>query len=142
VKPIYTEDQIRKAWITAFGGPHMHADPTFPTWSSDALVRQLKEDDHVHDFADTDTITVKELREAWMRANAPETVALANYAIFLTDISKHREPEYPAGTVWKDRKGVIYRRTVDGRWQQFGTSSIQADIVPSRPLSQMIEVPF
>jgi hypothetical protein len=129
---IYTESQIRKAWAAAFGGPHI---PTFPSWSAEALVRKLKENDHVHDFTDTDTVTVKELLE-----NAPKA-GIVNIRGLLQLISEHREPEYEPGVVVKDAKARIWLRCPGRTWLLPGSAVTYPDSSPKRPLFRMTEMP-
>ena len=126
----YTEEEIRKAWkvleLSGFGSTYINT-----------LIQALKaEDAHLHDFADADTITVKEIREAWTRMGNPATWTSQRADVFLKDISEHREPVYPQGSIWRDRVGLIYCR--DGRnWLRFGTQVTFADNVPLRPLKRM-----
>ena len=128
----YTEDEIRKAWkileMSGFGASYI-----------EVLLQALemnRKDNHIHDFTDDDTITVKEIREAWTRMGNPATWTSQRTDVFLKDISEHREPVYPQGSIWRDRVGLIYCR--DGRnWLRFGTQVPFADNVPHRPLKRM-----
>lgn len=132
MKPIYTEDQIREAWVKAFGGVHM---PTFPSWSADALVARLKKDNHMHDWADTDTITVAELRTAY---NTVE----GGFGDLLRWISEHRDPTLRVDSVWRDDRGIIWQRTTARKWLRVGFAGTWDDQTPKRPLHEMAEVPF
>src|SRR5260370_31944855 len=70
-----------------------------------------KKESHVHDFADWDMITVKEIRDAQDRLREPgypSTVFSAEK--LLRSISENRRPEYPYGTVWKDNSGIYWFR--------------------------------
>jgi hypothetical protein len=105
-------------------------------WSAEVLVRELKKG-HVHDWAPADTITVKELREAYMNVeDAFDEGTLLRY------ISEHREPEYKPGTVWKDSVGVIWLRGQNKSWTRCGSVCTHNDGAPRRPLTPMVEVPF
>lgn len=88
----YTEEQIRRAWEKK--GQSAGSSPV------NALIEQLRKDGHVHDFADGDTVTAKEIRDAFTRV-LPYGRCLrcgskfhgndipSEY--FLRDISEHRE---------------------------------------------------
>lgn len=135
----YTEGEIRRAWNLATSRIELE---NLHMSTADVLISELKKKDHVHDFADTDTITVKELREAWLRANAPERVAITNFARLLTDISSHREPEYPYASTWKDGNGVVWQRAMDddgkvNMWLRMGYKGKFSDNYPKRPLKRM-----
>lgn len=92
---------------------------------------------HEHDFTDTDTITAKEVRDAWRRLDALQGPGSVTVSSFLRDISEHREPAYKTGKVYRDKTGVYYRRAVSGAWQVFGTSRFYDDRIPERPLREM-----
>ena len=120
---MYTwEEEIRKAMQRALA------------WSgtngmADKLIEELR---NIHSpIADTDTITVRELREAYDAA-----MEIFDDNSILAYIREHRE-NYPAGTVWMDRNNVIWQRTINERWTQFGTSSTWDTSIPVRPLRQM-----
>jgi hypothetical protein len=135
----YAEEEIRAAWNRATS--RIEAE-NLSQCTIDVLISELRKKDHVHDFADTDTITVKELREAWRRANAPASVAIANFAMLLTDISSHREPEHPYASTWKDDNGVVWQRAMDGNgkvnmWLRMGHAGKFSDSQPKRPLKRM-----
>jgi hypothetical protein len=131
----YTEEEIcevykRKGWTSHFAGQVI------------ADLRKGRE--HVHDFADTDTVTVRELREAWKRCGIDTPFradGMTEMENFLRDIREHREPEYPAASVWKDHAGRIWFRTSDKRWMRFGKAEIFPHDRPVRPLKRMREVP-
>jgi hypothetical protein len=126
----YTAEEINQA-LTAIGGNTLGI-----------LVGKLREmqanDGHVHDFADDDTLTVREFKAALTRMT---DAGGWDADRFLRDISEHREPDYPPRSVWKDRNGVAWCRTRDKRWTQFGISVTWADAVPARPLLRMDVVP-
>ena len=132
----YTEEDIRRVLKNS----------NYRYITAEEVIRRLRqdggEDAHMHDFADTDTITVKELRDAWKRQYGPDSADKMLMTVILDDISKRREPDYKPDTVWKDVNGTVFCRTSDKRWMQFGTVSVWADIVPKRPLYQMHEIPF
>jgi hypothetical protein len=93
--------------------------------------------DHVHDFADDDTVTVREIREVLERFTGRNVIR-----DILRDISERREPEYPAYSVWKDDNGVIWQRTSQprsryGQWLRMGMDGIHGDSSPQRPLKRM-----
>jgi hypothetical protein len=122
----YSEDEISRAFL-AIG----------VRWNtlSGQLISKLRDmqEAHVHDFADTDTITVREVRDAWERVRGPGTPDL-----LFRDISEHREPEYPAGTAWEDRNHTTHwYRLANGKWYRFGSSTTFEDHVPVRPLRRM-----
>lgn len=122
---MYTEEEIRKAMQRALA------------WSgtngmADKLIEELR---NIHSpIADTDTITVRELREAYDAA-----MEIFDDNSILAYIREHREnyPLVKAGTVWMDRNNMIWQRTKNGRWTQFGTSSTWDASAPVRPLRQM-----
>jgi hypothetical protein len=122
----YTEEEIRKAFSLQGNSIHYSLGELL------ASLRKLK-DTHVHDFTDDDTITVRELRESWERVRGPSP----GTGLLLEDISKHREPEYPAGSVWRDRNEVTWMRVAGRKWKQFGNVMAWADNVPARPLKRM-----
>lgn len=107
--------------------------------------------DHVHDFADTDTVTVREIRDAFRRILPDGRCQMCGAKFhgndppseyFLRDISEHREPEYPRHSVWKDDNGVIWQRTSAARsryaqWLRMGMDGIYGDSSPKRPLRRM-----
>ena len=130
----YSEEEIRRA-----AGGLMFAGNY-----ADALIRKL-EDDHSHDFADTDTITVKEVREAFKRM-LPNGCTQCGASFhgkdipseaFLRNISEAREPSYPPYSVWQDKNGVFWYRTWSKEWLQFGNAGKFADSAPVRPLRKV-----
>jgi hypothetical protein len=132
----YTEDDIRKAWKQTGLG-------TFSELWLESLITALNEKkDHVHDFADTDIITVKELREAWNGRTVNGMIARNNQdpEALLRNISEHREPGYEIGTVVKDNTGCVYLRLKTG-WWRFGSSMVFEFSAPKRPLFRMTELP-
>lgn len=125
----YPESRIRAACRSGIVSPA----------TEEVLIMALKQGDHAHDWADADEITVKELRDAWRRANAPaeQEQADARLNMFLRDISRHREPDYPVKTTWKDADGAIWRRIPDGKWGRLAQIDISPDDAPKRPLRRM-----
>jgi hypothetical protein len=121
----YTEEQIRRAWVLRLN------DDTDINELIYAL-RKLRKDNHMHKWADDDTITVKEIREAFKRQTS---AAGFNVPMFLRDISEHREPEYPLGTVVRDAKGKFWMRAEGNFWVSFGsiTATMHRDL--ARPLT-------
>lgn len=121
----YTEKEIRRV---------ARELPFLAVATEELLIERLRKntkDNHVHDFTDTDTITVKEIREAWGRLNYRLTTAGGPEGLLL-DISSHREnfgnnsvAEDPEGNIWK-LKG--------GRWQIFGSTMTVSYGTPRRPL--------
>lgn len=124
----YTEDEIRRAMKEC------------PCWTVSAVLTSLKEnqrDNHAHDWADTDTITVKEIRAAWARIQGLGEPGSVTASQFLRDISRHREPDYPVNTIWKDADGAIWHRIPDGKWGRLAQAGISPGDAPKRPLRQM-----
>lgn len=124
----YTEDEIRKAWkileMSGFGASYI-----------EVLLQALemnRKDNHIHDFTDDDTITVKEIREAWTRMGNPATWTSQRADVFLKDISEHRE-NFPEKAVVQDPEGNIWRLR-EGKWQAFVTLYTVGYMVPHRPL--------
>lgn len=131
----YSEEEIRRA-AEKLGFAKNYAD---------ALIGKLMKDDHSHDFADTDTITVKEVREAFRRM-LPNGCTQCGASFhgkdipseaFLRNISEAREPSYPPYTVWQDKNGVFWYRTWSKEWLQFGSTERFADSALSRPLRKV-----
>ena len=131
----YTEDEIRKAWkilgMTGFGASYI-----------EVLLQALemnRKDNHIHDFTNDDTITVKELRETWERQfpgmyplQIPAADKQSTLNMFLRDISEHRE-NFPEKAVVQDPEGNIWRLH-NGKWQIFGITMTVNYHVPHRPL--------
>ena len=138
----YTEKDIREAL------------PAGNYFTAPAVINRLRaqekkrQDIHVHDFADTDTITVGEFKAACKRTpvlwdGSPVTVGnLSLTDHILRSISEHREPEYKPGTVWEDAFGVAWYRGQSNTWMRFGVTTVWNNNTPKRPLRQMIKVPF
>jgi hypothetical protein len=128
---MYTEDQVRDAIRLAGHG-----------YAEDRIMASLK-GDHIHDFTDDDTITVKEFRKAWNTRFAAGTQVMLTQPVvsrehLLRDISEAREPAYPPRSVWKDANDVEWRRAgTGGGWHKFGNSGYWGDEVPVRPLRRM-----
>ena len=139
----YTEEEIRKAWkvleLSGFGSTYINT-----------LIQALKaEDAHLHDFADADTITVKEIRETFQRLLPEDSCRMCGAKFhggdkpseyFLKDVSEHREPEYPVKTYWKDAKGKIWY-TSGETWQKMQGAEGESHDIPLRPLKKMITEP-
>lgn len=122
----YTAEEIRRAFLDARGN--------YGVRDVDTLLAELRKAKASPAFADSETITVKELRDAY--ANVGD---IFNDDSLLAWIREHREPDYPHGTVWKDTGGVIWFRTSDKMWYRFGSTVKFADERPRRPLRQMKE---
>jgi hypothetical protein len=89
-------------------------------------------------LTDTDIVTVKELREAEQRMRPlgfPSQVFPVQ--AILDDVMEHREPEYPAGTVWQDANGIPWQRLPDGMWLKMGSDGKYSYSAPRRPLERM-----
>jgi len=89
-------------------------------------------------WADSDTVTVKELLEAEGRLKPqgfPSTVFSLNR--ILQEVSASREPEYPAGTVWKDASEIVWMRAEGEMWLRMGWSGSYSHTYPKRPLKKM-----
>jgi hypothetical protein len=123
----YTEAQIREAW-----NARLRDDSDI-----NELIYALKKLPKgnfvpIHEWADDDTITVKEIREAFKRLTS---AAHFNVPAFLRDISEHREPRYPMGTVVKDAKGKFWQLGESRFWFSFGQTAVVMHHVPARPLT-------
>lgn len=132
----YTEEEIRKAFTLQGNIIHYSL--------GELLIALAKlKDDHVHDFADSDTITVKELRDAELRLRDTGTTLTMPFTAgkLLQDISEHREPDYPYATVWKDYNGTYWFRTSRNAWLRFGIAPEQPHDLPRRPLRRMDVTP-
>ena len=132
----YTEEQIRGAYDTA-NVPFMQSSGI--RLSADELLWQLgrARGTDVHPvWADSDTVTVKELREAGSRVPVSNPDPLA---AILKDIAEHREPEYPPGTTWLDsgKPAIPWYRTGSGMWMKFGQEGTFSHNTPVRPLKRM-----
>lgn len=95
---------------------------------------------HIHDWADDDTVTVREIREAWNRRRIDVPIGKCpgvQASELLKDISEHREPEYPPSTIWKDYDGAMWVRIQGKRWGRLAQLQISPDSAPKRPLRQM-----
>lgn len=95
-----------------------------------------EEDSRVHAlWADSDTVTVKELRDAEKKQRS----ALCGVEDLLKIIDESREPEYPVNSVWKAKDGMIWLRVADdgGRWSCFGSAGTFSHNAPERPLKRM-----
>ena len=119
---IYSEAEIRAAWERAFHGKI----------TPGALFKELEGETQMKD---TDTVTVKEIRAAWQRIDRLEAVGSVTANELLTDILINREPEYPIGTVVRDRDRIHWYRTSGNQWYQFGSSMKFTDEAPKRPLT-------
>ena len=134
----FTEEEIRAAWRKT--GLSSFSD----VWLETLFTELNRKKNRVHDFADTDIITVKELREAWNRAY-PTAFPLrgADFTVLLKNISEHREPEYPYASTWMDDNGVVWHRTMDDgggkvhMWLRMGYPGKFSDSQPKRPLKRM-----
>ena len=130
--PYYPENKIREAMRTIWNSGSFTIGGIYAF--EESVIAELKKDSHHHhDFADHDTITVKEIRESWKRL-CYGTIADVN--TLLRDISTHREPEHPHGSVWKDRNGAIWFRS-GNTWLKPGDSLVYTDTRPLRPLQRM-----
>jgi len=135
----YTEDEVRKAIKALEFYSHGHLEKVIEN------LREMKSG-HLHDFADNDTITVKEIREACKRI-LPNDCCQKCGASFhagdkpsdylLQDISSHREPKYPVNSTWKDADDQIWHRISGNYWKRMGESGGFPDSTPRRPLRRM-----
>ena len=82
------------------------------------------------------TFTREELIAAFNRAWAPLSAEL-----IVDDIIAHREPEWEPGDVVKSAGNTYFRRTVDSRWQRFGSDIKWAHSTPTRPLTLVGHTP-
>jgi hypothetical protein len=128
----YTENQIREAFREAesviLRGGKIRL-------SAEEVIWQLARGSDVHAiWADSDTVTVKELREAGSRVPVSDPDPLAS---ILRDISEHREPEYPPASVWEDDNGVRWQRTSNEMWLRMGRVGEFSHGYPKRPLKRM-----
>jgi hypothetical protein len=115
----------------------------YPPASIDSLIAALRaKDDHVHDFTETDTITVREFREAWDRQfpgmyplQIPAADRRATFERFLRDISDHREPQYVPGNLYRTLSGGVYLYTEKGTFRVLGVEVSRKAI--AGPLEEM-----
>ena len=132
----YTEKQIREAFGTE-DVPFLQGSGI--RLSADELFRHLGKSTKPV-WAESDTVTVKELREVWERW-FPATLPGHEHSFraFLQDIREHREPEYPPGSTWLDsgNPAVPWYRTGNGTWLKFGREGTFPDDAPVRPLKRM-----
>lgn len=138
----YTEEEIRQAW----GRAALHWNQGDRAVIEHRLIAELGKKDHRHDLADSDTVTAKEVRNAWDRLDAMQGPGSITSGQLLRDISEHREPDYPAYSVWKDANGKIWQRTSVprsryGQWLRMGMDGIHGDGSPERPLQRMDVLP-
>lgn len=130
---LYSEKEIRAAWGRT---PGLRLLPDFLT----AFLGELKGDVVL---ADTDTVTVRELREAWSRENlqtglsASPAVTRHDLDRLLRDISEHREPEWTPGKIYRTYTGGRFLYKGGGIFICLGGDIDQAII--ARPLTE--EVP-
>ena len=94
--------------------------------------REIRMEDHVHDWDDRDEVTVKELREARIRLVRRDNSSNYSTSDLLQDISEHRENfgeksvvQDPEGNIWKLRRGS---------WLIFGGGMTVGYDIPRRPL--------
>jgi hypothetical protein len=123
----YTEEQIREV-LDGY-------KTVTPYWIERVMtdLRLKSGDSHAHDWADDDTITVREITEAWNRGNStPARNSLPN---FLQDISERRE-NFPPNAVVEDPEGNIWRLQ-HTRWQVFNSLMTVSYETPRRPLRQI-----
>jgi hypothetical protein len=136
----YSEDEIRRA---VDGEVRLFK----PDLTAELVIARLtKNRENAHDFADADTVTARELRDALKRL-FPDGRCETCGAFFhgsdtpgdavLTNISEHREPDCPAWSVWKDANDAIWRRTPEMKWEKFGVRVSFSDVYPKRPLRRM-----
>ena len=102
-----------------------------------ALIGELeRENDHVHDFADSDTVTVREIREAWNRRRIDVPIGRCpgiQASELLKDISEHRE-NFCQDAVVQDPEGNIWK--LRGRdWVIFDSMMKIGYDIPRRPLT-------
>jgi hypothetical protein len=124
----YTEGDIREAF----------SRKSWTQASAEELLAALK-GDHVHDLADDDTITVRELRDLWRRGGLAYPLSID---ALLKDVSGHREPSFLPGQVVRDADGVFWRYSMnpawpEGKWTGFGSISLHGFRTPKRPLKVM-----
>jgi hypothetical protein len=135
----YSEEEIRKAWRKATREIE-RSDKTYPK-TIDTLMDILKGGNgHVHDFADTDTVTVKELQEAEQRLRRPGS-SLSSFSTgkLLRDISEHREPYYAGNTIVKDADNRVWKMSPNRKWLRVEWIGVSNDDQPVRPLRVLRE---
>lgn len=123
----YTENEIRAA-IAGMG--------TFvPATYAESLLTRLRKPDMHAIWTDSDTVTVKEFREAYAAASGE----IFDDSSLLRYIAEHREPEYYPGTIWEDsgKPPVPWYRTGNGMWLRFGHAGEYSHNYPVRPLKRM-----
>jgi len=129
----YTEEEIREAarelWPTASGSQ----------WISqllDKMAEQREKKDH--GFADTDTITVKELRDAYTEVG--ETGDGWDDDSLLTCVRAQRRGRYRPGQVVRDADGEYWKFLLNGTktgWLRFGSDAHWGYGAPRWPLEVM-----
>ncbi len=106
--------------------------------SLEAAMSEPTKDSHVHDWADSDTVTVREIRDSFNRKmyRTINGTALNGAGELLEDISSHREPAYIPERTYRDAMGSYYQFSKDRTcWRGFyGTYSLS---IPKRPLELM-----
>lgn len=128
--PVFSEDEIRRAWGNSPGPSHIE--------QLLLCLRGIRRNNVHPTWTDSDTVTVKEIREAWQR-KYPDSFPLrgADLADFLRDIAEHREPEYPYQSTWKDADNVVWQRTAKKMWRKMGQEGEFTHNYPKRPLKRM-----
>lgn len=106
--------------------------------SLEAAMSELTKDSHVHDWADSDTVTVREIRDSFNRKmyGTINGTALNGAGELLEDISSHREPAYIPGRTYRDARGRYWQRTREENWMTFGGWTVSG-YVPVEPLELM-----
>lgn len=110
----YTEDEIRTAVarLQMFG----RAD-----YSGDSLLGKLAELKGTPVLADADTVTAKEMRDAWKRIDSLTGSGSVTAEQILRDISEHREPEHIPGRIYRSTPlGTRYLCTGRGTFRALG----------------------
>lgn len=130
----YTEDQIRTVLREMGLVPASYAEAFLAKLRKTDVQNPGKTDMHAI-WADSDTVTVKELRDAEKRQSSQ----LYSVEHLLRYIAEHREPEYPPGTIWQDsgKPPVPWYRTGNGMWLRFGREGEFSHNYPVRPLKRM-----
>lgn len=141
--PLWLEEVLRRAgWKTgrenAWTAEELAvaASASGVPLSMDKLLRHLEAAHTPPAANDDDTLTVGELRAYRKRADIRRTAGIVSTSAdeIMADITAHREPPYPEGTVVRDADRVLWQKTRSAGWLAFGVIEPYPDDAPVRPL--------
>jgi hypothetical protein len=126
---VTTEEKIRRA------AGRLGWDPS----RTRMLISEMERNDHIHDFADDDTVTVKEVRDAATRLRPAGFPGVVIFPVedLLKDISSHREPAYIPGRTYRGQDGEYYHRMTAGDWRRGSDGKLVPRNHPAKPLELM-----